>query len=172
MDLLLRLRFYFNRMKAFIFLAMLVFSACLQAEEDVQAMAVIVSPHLQVDKLKLTPNSLKLIYLRKQLYWPNGQRVAPVNLDANHALRTQFSQTVLGSLPKQQIDYWNGLYFNGVRPPRTVSSDESVIRYIAETAGAIGYIDVCHVDARVQPVLWLVDDVLTNVPPKTIDCKP
>lgn len=151
---------------------MWVFSACLQAEESTKAIAVIVSSHVQVDKLKLTPNSLKLIYLRKQLYWPNGQRIEPVNLDANHALRTQFSQTVLGSLPKQQIDYWNGLYFNGVRPPRTVSSGESVIRYIAETAGAIGYIDVCHVDARVQPVLWLLDDALSTVPPKTIDCKP
>jgi ABC-type phosphate transport system substrate-binding protein len=151
---------------------MLIFSAVLMAEELDAGIAVIVSPQESLEKLKLTPNSLKLIYLRKQLYWPNGKRIAPVNLDASSALRNQFSQTILGSLPKQQIDYWNGLYFNGVQPPHSVSSDEAVIRFVMENKGAIGYIHLCHVDERVQPLLWLVDDAITTTPPKNKSCKP
>lgn len=151
---------------------MLLFSAGLFAEEADFNIAVVVSPQEVAEKLKLSPNSLKLIYLRKQLYWPNGKRIAPVNLDASTVLRNQFSQTVLGSLPKQQVDYWNGLYFNGVQPPHSVSSDEAVIRFITETKGAIGYIHQCHVDERVQPVLWLVEDGITTTPPKNKTCKP
>ena len=149
-----------------------LYSVHLLATEPVPTIAVIVGAEVQVEKLKLNANSLKLIYLRKQLYWPNGQRILPVNQDAATTLRQQFSQAVLGSLPKQQVDYWNGLYFNGIQPPHSVSSDESVMRYVSETKGSIGYIDACHLDARVQPVLWVIDGVLTATNRETFNCKP
>lgn len=62
---------------------------------------------------------------------------------------------ILGSLPEAQIDYWNGQYFNGILPPYSVNSEEAVLRYIANTKGAIGYINACNLDKRVQSILWL-----------------
>ena len=118
--------------------------------------AVIVANNQSIDDLKLAPNQLSLIYWRKQLYWPNGQRIKPVNLRSEHPLRQQFSQTILGSLPKAQIDYWNGQYFDGVLPPYSVNSEEAILRYVAQTNGAIGYIDACHIDERVKAVFWLM----------------
>lgn len=156
-------------MRNIIFLFILFCASWVQAEERSMVIAVVVSAEEQVEKLKLTPSSLKLIYLRKQLYWPNGKHVVPVNLHAEHTLRGQFSQMVLGRLPKQQIDYWNGLYFNGIQPPRTVNSEEAVIRLIAETPGAIGYVNACIVDARVKALLW-IDGSNIHTQPLQLNC--
>ena len=63
-----------------------------------------------------------------------------------------------------------GQYFDGVLPPYTVNSEEAVIRYVAQTSGAIGYVQACLVDERVKAVIWLMPNgnVLSNKP--TLDC--
>jgi ABC-type phosphate transport system substrate-binding protein len=133
--------------------------------------AVIVASNQSIDDLKLAPNQLRLIYWRKQLYWPKGLRIKPVNLSTEHPLRQQFSQTVLGSAPKSQIDYWNGQYFNGVLPPYSVNSEEAVLRYVTQTNGAIGYVNACAVDERVQAVFWIIQNQMSTHAPEHIDCK-
>jgi ABC-type phosphate transport system substrate-binding protein len=140
--------------------------AMASAEENEAIVAIVVASDQNLDELKLAANKLSLIYWRKQLYWPKGQRIKPVNLSTDHLLRLQFSQKILGNLPKHQIDYWNGLYFNGVLPPYAVNSEEAVIRYVTQTTGAIGYVDACLVDNRVKPVFWLMPsgNILSNKP--------
>lgn len=142
-----------------------------RAEEHAPILAVVVSAQQVTDNLNLTPNSLKLIYLRKQLYWPSGKRIVPVNLHTEHPLRSRFSQSVLGSLPKTQIDYWNGLYFNGIQPPYSVNSEEAAIRYITQTPDAIGYVEACLVDSRVKPILWIDNDQITTNSPDNLQCQ-
>lgn len=131
-------------------------NAMASAEENETTIAIVVASEQNIEELKLAANKLSLIYWRKQLYWPKGQRINPVNLSTEHPLRLQFSQKILGNLPKQQIDYWNGLYFNGVSPPYSVNSEEAVIRYVMQTTGAIGYVNACLIDNRVKPVFWLI----------------
>jgi ABC-type phosphate transport system substrate-binding protein len=142
-------------MRIFFLIIALLYAGLALAEERSPVIAVIVPTQEQAEKLKLTPSSLKLIYLRKQLFWPNGKRIIPVNLQSEHNLRNQFSKAVLGSLPKQQIDYWNGLYFNGIQPPHSVNSEEAVIRFVTDTKSAIGYVNACAVDERVKILLWI-----------------
>lgn len=120
------------------------------ADNRQPVIAIVVDAKESVADLKFNSNELRLIFWRKQLYWPMGRRIKPVNLTAEHPLRSQFSQTVLGSLPKKQIDYWNGLYFDGISPPYSVNSEEAVLRYISQTDGAIGYLDACKLDSRVK----------------------
>jgi ABC-type phosphate transport system substrate-binding protein len=141
------------------------------AEDSKSVIAIIVASNQNVDELKFASNQLSLIYWRKQLYWPKGLRIKPVNLSTEHPLRLHFSQTVLGSAPKAQIDYWNGQYFNGVLPPYSVNSEEAVLRYVTQTKGAIGYIDACRVDERVQAVFWIFQNQISTHAPEYIDCK-
>lgn len=156
-------------MRIFILIIALLYAGLARAEERSPVIAVIVPTQEQAEKLKLTPSSLKLIYLRKQLFWPNGKRIIPVNLQSENSLRNQFSQAVLGSLPKQQIDYWNGLYFNGIQPPHSVNSEEAVIRFVTDTKSAIGYVNACAADERVKTLLWIDgDDISTQQP--LLDC--
>lgn len=153
--------------KFIIFCLLLIAHASLQARDDATVIAVIVNPSLQ--NIQIKPEQLNVIFWRKQLYWPNGKRIKAVNLNSEHPLRLQFSQIVLGSAPTKQIDYWNGLYFNGVLPPHTLNSEEAVLRFIAINETAIGYVDACAVDARVQAVLWVTkenakDNISTTKP--------
>lgn len=144
--------------------AALMLVAGVNAAEDNRVIAVIVPAQLELAP-EVHADELGLIFWRKKLYANHGQALHPVNLHSEHPLRLKFSQLVLHSTPKSQINYWNGLYFHGVQPPFTVQSEEAMIRYVADTDGAIGYIDACHVDDRVKPVLWLTAAKLASEPP-------
>lgn len=141
-------------------------TAAAAAESGV--LAVIVSRSQAVRPLSVTDTSL--IYWRKKLYWADGKRMQPVNLPTDHPLRKEFSQVVLGSLPETQTEYWNGLYYQGTSPPHVVASQEAMLRFVAETPGAIGYVDACKVDGRVKVVLWLDEDGVTNPSNPSRDC--
>lgn len=101
------------------------------------------------------PQELALIFKRKKLAWDDGTRIQAVNLPADHPARRLFSQRILKSTPEAQAQYWNAMYFQGVFPPHVVASPEAMLRYVADTSGAIGYVPGCKLDARVRPVLWI-----------------
>ena len=126
--------------------------------------AVIVANELPVKTISLP--ELKLIYWRKKTYWADGQRMHPVNLPSDNPLRLQFSNSILGSPPSAQNDYWNGLYFHGISPPHVVYSEEAAIRYVQETTGSIGYVDACKIGSRVKPIFWIMPngDVNSDLP--------
>jgi ABC-type phosphate transport system substrate-binding protein len=160
--------------KIFIFAALLLVISMTSnaiADDNKAIIAIVIASNQNTDDLKFTSNQLSLIYWRKQLYWPKGLRIRPVNLSSEHPLRQRFSQTILGSLPKAQIDYWNGQYFNGVLPPYSVNSEEAVLRYVALTHGAIGYVNACSVDARVQALLWIEDNQIITKAPEGLNCE-
>jgi hypothetical protein len=113
---------------------------------------------------------LTLIFKRKKLFWDDGTPIHPVNLPADNHLRRQFSQNVLKNLPEHQMQYWNAMYYHGVFPPYVADSPEGVLRFVAETRGAIGYVSACMADARVKSILWIgVSGIVTSTPPE-LDC--
>lgn len=99
-------------------------------------------------------DDLARIYRRQQQFMA-GTRLQPVNLPAAHPLRRWFSQQVLGSAPDEQEAYWRTQYFNGVVPPFVLASEEAVLRFVAGTPGAIGYVASCVVDRRVRVLLTI-----------------
>lgn len=115
---------------------------------------------------QIDASELSLIFLRKKLYWADGKHIQAVNYAANNPLRRQFSLSILRSTPETQTDYWNGLYFHGISPPHVIDSQEAMLRFVADTAGAIGYIDACKLDNRVKALAWINADglVLNNAP--------
>jgi hypothetical protein len=98
-------------------------------------------------------DELLLIYKRKKLFWPDGSRIQPVNLPVANALRREFSLAVLGAAPEELEKYWNDMYFHGISPPYVLSSEEAVLRFIAETPDAIGYVSFCSVAGRAKTLL-------------------
>ena len=102
-------------------------------------------------------HDLALIYKRKKRFWPEGQRIAPVNLSASQPLRRAFSSAVLGQLPEELDDYWRDQYFHGELPPFVVGSEEAVIRFVTATPGAVGYVAACTADKRVSVIAVVAD---------------
>jgi ABC-type phosphate transport system substrate-binding protein len=104
---------------------------------------------------KLDREELGLIFKLKKRFGSDGQRIQPVNLSANHSLRRAFSMQIFGHNPEELEDYWRDMYFHGVQPPYVLASEEAVIRFVAATPGAIGYVSQCLVDHRVSVVMRL-----------------
>lgn len=157
-------------------LAALICACCVLAAttrsyaEETRSLAIIVSGNPEIATTQqLSVRELGPIYWKKKQFWQGGSRIHPVNLHAEHPLRIYFSKTVLGSLPNEQADYWNGLYFHGTTPPYSVQSEEAVLRYVSITKGAIGYVDACKLDERVKPLLWIHDNIISNNKP-VFDC--
>lgn len=133
---------------------MALLSAHVHAE--IIPIAIILNDEIQVDHLSIA--ELGLIYLKKKSYWQSGIQIQAINLPSEHALRQQFSKTVTGAAPDELVNYWNTLYFHGVRPPYLAESQEGMIRIVSSTPGAIGYLHPCAVDKRVKQVLWIYPD--------------
>lgn len=134
--------------------------------EEAAPLAVVVASNPEFAVIQqLAPRELSQIFWRKKQYWQGGARMHPVNLHAEHPLRIAFSKTVLGSVPSEQADYWNGMYFHGTTPPYSVQSEEAVLRYVSTTKGAIGYVSICNLDDRVKPVLWINDNTISTSKP-------
>ena len=123
------------------------------AQSSDPAIAVIVAPGGSgaVYRLEDTAN----IFRRRLRFADDGQALVPVNLPLDHPLREAFSRAVYGLEPEEMEAYWNERYFHGVSPPHVVGSIEAMLRFVATTPGAIGYIPECDLDDRVVPVLRL-----------------
>lgn len=161
-------RFYSNdtQMRK-LFLALLsasILLTCFVSKATADVLAVI-APHNQ-NIHQIDTNELSLIFWRKKLYWADGKHIQAVNYAANNPLRLQFSLSILKSTPETQTNYWNGLYFHGISPPHVIDSQEAMLRFVADTAGAIGYIDACKLDDRVKALAWINADgnLLNNAP--------
>ena len=118
-------------------------------EPSEPAIAVIVSPSLAAP-LPMNQTVLIGVFRRKRQLWDDHTPIAPVNMPAGHALRRNFSLWLFKRSPEDLQAYWNDQYFHGVLPPPVLASEEAVIRFVASTPGAIGYVSVCSVDKRVQ----------------------
>ena len=79
-----------------------------------------------------------------------GHALAPLNLPPADPLREALSLALFGQRPAAMQRYWTEQYFHGIAPPYVVSSQEAMLRFVAETPGAIGYVAHCQVDKRVQ----------------------
>jgi len=116
---------------------------------------VVVVVSSQTRGVDLDLATLRTVYLKKLFLDKAGESLVPVNLPADDPLRQAFTSTVIHMDALQLRNYWNRRYFQGVSPPYVLGSQQAVIRFIATTPGAIGYISPCLVDSRVRIVMRL-----------------
>lgn len=119
------------------------------------AQDIVVIAHADFARQDLTPAELALIFRRIELVDARGVALVPVNLPGTHALRVAFSRALFKLSPGAMEAYWNERYFHGVAPPHVVASVEAMLRFVASTDGAVGYVPACAVDARVKVVARL-----------------
>lgn len=131
----------------------LLFAGFGRAQAETLNMAVITAP--KAPRLSFDRYTLRNVFLKKIFVDQDGQRLIPVNLPAGSPLREAFVEEIT-HLPKtQQDDYWNRQYFQGVSPPYVLASQQAVVRFVAATPGAIGYVTSCYVDSSVRVVFEL-----------------
>jgi len=76
----------------------------------------------------------------------------PVNLVGQDELRSKFESSVLGMDRNRLNAYWIKQHFQGVTPPLTQPSVESIKVFVQNVEGAIGYVPSSMVDNTVKAV--------------------
>jgi ABC-type phosphate transport system substrate-binding protein len=103
------------------------------------AFRVIVAPSNRVDGVDR--RFLLEAFLRKTTVWPDGQPLRPVDQPADSPTRRRFSQDALRRPVSGVKEYWLQAIFSGRGvPPPEVDSDAEVVKFVLQTAGAIGYV--------------------------------
>ncbi len=120
--------------------------------------------HADVTPASARGRNLADLFRRKLLVDARGNRLVPVNLPGSDPVRRAFSLAVLGLPPEEMESYWNERYFHGVSPPPVVASAEAVLRFVAATPGAVGYVPRCAVDARVVVVAEIAVSGVPDAP--------
>lgn len=91
------------------------------------------------------------IYTGELVAWPDGTRVAAVDLPENDPVRVDFSREVLGKTVSNVKALWAQLVFSGrALPPKQAASDEDVKKFVVNNRGGIGYIHSSSVDDTVR----------------------
>jgi ABC-type phosphate transport system substrate-binding protein len=80
-------------------------------------------------------------FLKKTTRWSGGQLIRPVDQSADSAVRRRFSEEVLERSVTAVRSYWQQVIFSGRDvPPPELTSDGTVLEYVKNHAGAVGYI--------------------------------
>jgi PHD/YefM family antitoxin component YafN of YafNO toxin-antitoxin module len=99
---------------------------------------VIANASLQVDDIQVS--QLERLYLAKSKVLGNGDPVVVVDREKGQ-LRSVFYQQVVKRTEKQLRYYWSRMMFSGnARPPKKLTTDREVVRYVRFNKQAIGYI--------------------------------
>lgn len=81
------------------------------------------------------------IFSMRANQWPDGRKITVFVLSDDSELHQDFCRLVLGLLPHQLRRSWDRATYTGrSKPPIMVSSVEQMLRLVAKTPGAIGYI--------------------------------
>lgn len=105
------------------------------------AQEVKVVVHPDVSGSTLTQEEIRRIFLGKSTQWDrNNQKIHFIVLEGGDAHET-FIRRFIGKTPSQFRNYWRMMVFTGKgRAPKSLGSPGEVVDYVANTAGAIGYV--------------------------------
>lgn len=112
---------------------------------------IAVIAHQQVNATSLTPPRLKSIFGMRTTTWRNGQPIRVFVLKDSNPLHVQFTKNVLQTYPYSLRRIWERRVYSGTGlAPTVVQSEGEMLRLIAETKNAIGYIQHQNIDDKVK----------------------
>jgi len=140
----------FTQFLKHIFIGLLLLSTTTLVADE---LLIVVAKNSEITTIN--KQQLEHIFNRKSRINALGERWVPINLGIGNPLRIAFTKRLFKQRPEDMESYWNIQYFKGITPPYVVSSEEAILRFIATTPNAIGYINPCHLDSRVRVLMKL-----------------
>lgn len=125
--------------------------AQLSAPPVLLAQEVIVHPGVGVTRI--TTNEARLYMTLRLKTWPDGVPVKVFVLPDEAPLHRRFANSVLGLFPYQLRRVWDRQLFSGTgQAPTAVANEAEMLRRVAATPGAIGYVESVPAGASVRPL--------------------
>jgi ABC-type phosphate transport system substrate-binding protein len=90
------------------------------------------------------------VFFKRTTRWQHGLVIHPADLRPESGIRREFSALVLKRSVSAVRSFWQQRIFSGRDlPPPEFDSDEAILRYVASSPGAVGYVSA---KALVGPV--------------------
>lgn len=105
----------------------------------------------KTDLSTLSTQQVKEIFLQKR-HSVGSHRVIPLNLVGQHESRSLFESNVLGMDRDRLNNYWVKQHYEGISPPLTQGSFESIKAFVQSVDGSMGYVPSSMVDNSVKAV--------------------
>jgi hypothetical protein len=122
-------------------------AAMMSATAGVQ---VVANP--SVHAAAVSTDDLKSVFLGTKKSLPDGSNVEPV-LAESGAAHDAFLKEVLGKSDQALRNYFKTLVFTGKGSmPKSFASDAEILKYVAKTPGAIGYVSASADAAGVKKI--------------------
>jgi ABC-type phosphate transport system substrate-binding protein len=101
---------------------------------------------------KIDAATLKSVFLGKKVAWDSAGRVTLAALKGGEVAE-QFLKSVAEMSPSQFNNHWRRLAMTGGgSAPKFFEREEELRKFVAETPGAIGFLDRANADASVRIV--------------------
>lgn len=114
---------------------------------------VVLIAHPGVTTPWLNRDTTRAIFAMRQRTWPDGQAVQVYVLDSSNSVHARFCKERLSVYPHQLQLAWDRMVFSGTgQAPNRVSNQIEMREKIANTPGAIGYIEREYLDDSVQVI--------------------
>lgn len=141
-------------MKYFISIILTIL-AVLPSERSLAEIVIIVHPENEISEI--SHKQVVDYYMGRLRFFPNGQRVLPLDQSMNSLSRKQFYLKLTGKTIPQINAYWARLLFAGrATPPAQLQGKRDVIDTVSSNKSAIGYVlagdlpDSVKIVARVE----------------------
>ncbi|TDO02513.1 MULTISPECIES: hypothetical protein [Halomonas] len=106
-----------------------------------------------VDTHQLNRDTTRAIFAMRQRTWPSGQAVRVFVLGNNHPVHARFAKEQLSVYPHQLQLAWDRMVFSGTgQAPDRVRNQAEMRERVANTPGAIGYLEREYLDDSVQVI--------------------
>lgn len=114
---------------------------CLIWIADAEAGELIVVANQSVPDDTLRSKELGNIYYGKRTRWSDGTTLIPV-VRKQGKIQDQFISSVLHKSVGQYESFWKQALFTGEGiPPRAFATEAALLEYVANTAGALGFVE-------------------------------
>lgn len=92
--------------------------------------------------------TIKKLFLKQMTKWPDGTAAKPYGRTQGAAEQSAFIKDVLGMGDAELARHWLKMKnMNGTTPPKGVSSDRMVIKYVEKHSGAFGVVPLAEAKA-------------------------
>ncbi|MBI5197814.1 MAG: substrate-binding domain-containing protein [Nitrospirae bacterium] len=120
-------------------IALAIISALLWTPEAFAEIYVVVNKKNPINKISTA--QLAKIYKGTLLLWPDGKRIAPVEVSETLPLAEEFSEKILKMGLEMKQKMWVHIIYSGQgAPPVHVKDETDILSFVASEPGAIGYV--------------------------------
>jgi ABC-type phosphate transport system substrate-binding protein len=102
---------------------------------------IVIIAHKDAPETTLSEKDLQEIFLGKRVQWQDTSAIHPVTVKDKDLHGAFLKQYIKKSISKWNA-HWKRLVFTGNgTPPQQFKTEQELLEYVAETEGAIGYVD-------------------------------